>query len=126
MRNQGSAVFITIASVATLAGCSFPHAIRAPAITKDLPYDGDGATSFDRKVKSEFPIGSEESAMHAELTREGFTIHQAGVAYAGSPQQFEATAMTNDSVCDMTWIINWTSQDGKLTYVAGKSFGVCY
>jgi hypothetical protein len=55
--------------VAPLADRTFPHAVRAPAIAKDLPYDGDGATALDRKVKSEFPKGSEERAMHAVLTR---------------------------------------------------------
>jgi hypothetical protein len=68
MRNQGSGALIIVAPVAPLADRTFPHAVRAPAIAKDLPYDGDGATAFDRKVKSEFPIGSEERAMHAVLT----------------------------------------------------------
>lgn len=124
MQRQDSRIFIGVMAV-LLAGCAFPHAIRAPAITKELPYDGDAATAFDRKVKSRFPIGSDESAMRAELARQGFAIKQTSSAERGDSRGFEAMAMTNDGVCDMTWIVDWASRDGKLIAVVGRDFGRC-
>jgi hypothetical protein len=75
-----------------LAGCTTPR-----------PPIGDGLhgpvqevrVEFDRRVKTMFPVGSDESVLHAELVRQKFAM----VRYKDAPFSFSATYRSGGIAC---------------------------
>jgi hypothetical protein len=89
-----------------------------PRIGRDLPSTYPGVSpAFDKRVKEEFPVGSDESLMLNELRKGGFRIH---LEYPiPSRYAFRASFNQRQIVCNVTWEIQWSAESGKITAIEG-------
>jgi hypothetical protein len=78
---------------------------------------------FDTRVQSRFLVGSSEADMLAELHREHFNTR--AFDKATSRYQFAAVADRQGLPCRLFWNIEWNSDAGKITEIAGKYSGTC-
>jgi hypothetical protein len=102
------------------SGC----AVRIPEIGRDLPADFvDANHAFGARVQGRFPIGSSEVALIDELKHEGFTISDSNV----QPETYKSIALYDRPglPCRLTWRILWSSEDAKISAIAGFYGGVC-
>jgi hypothetical protein len=103
--------WLMIASCA-MAGCVFTGSEPLPKIARDLPSVVAAARpAFDRRVKSRFPLGSQESALLNELRIEGFTITSTNPA--------SAALTVHHLACNLRYSIRWRAENRKITSVAG-------
>jgi hypothetical protein len=97
-----------------ICGCTEPP----PPIARDLPPGTSPDTAFDQRVKSQFPVGSDESNLVAELRRESFKV-----TYSSSHSS--ATRDIEGLPCRRIWTISWSAQTGKITDVTGNFREIC-
>jgi hypothetical protein len=108
---------LTLAVLLALSGCDEDP----PAIGAGLPTNfADARAAFDHRVQERFPIGSDESALRAELMREKFHI-----AVAEQPQQFVAHRSAEHFPCRLSWTILWSSVDGKIAAIKSNYTATC-
>jgi hypothetical protein len=93
-----------------------------PPIARNLPA-GDRSTSFDKRVKERFPVGSDEEKMLAELRHEAFTI--ARITTDSPRYQFAATYEAHDLRCKLHWTVYWSTESAKITSIAGDYSSIC-
>jgi hypothetical protein len=102
-----------------LAGC-FAH--PPPPIAKDLPSGFRvGATFFNERVAQRFPVGSDEKALRAELTRERFSFTED----PSHQYSFSARFETENIPCRNTWRIRWSADQGKIGSIEGYYGSIC-
>lgn len=117
----------TLVTCATLyiSACSD----RTPPIARDLPPNTKEAKSaFDQRVKSRFPVGSDEGKLLAELRLEQFEITKIEVAQDAASQpykRFSATAHTLTFPCRRTWLILWYPVGGVILDIVGVYDEIC-
>jgi hypothetical protein len=103
-----------------VSGC----AVSQPQIGRNLPSAFDDANrAFDARVDERFPIGSSEDTLVAELKREGFKVSENTTEAATF--KFFALYDAPGLPCRLFWKVLWTSDDGKITAIAGRYSGVC-
>jgi hypothetical protein len=101
-----------------LVGCTD----MPPPLAYDLPEGAYAATAaFDQRVKSRFPVGSDDGALRAELVRERFVIRTSG----DSPATFTATYEHGDSTCRVDWTIQWREDAGMIADIGAKYWPTC-
>ena|ERR1700722_2367821 len=115
MRPAGiAALFGAIA----LVGCTD----MPPPLAYDLPEGAYAATAaFDQRVKTRFPVGSDEAILRAELMRERFVIRASG----DSSATIIATYEHADSTCRVDWTIQWREDAGKIVDIGAKYWPTC-
>lgn len=90
---------------------------RTPELGKELPTPyKEGEREFDRRVKSQFPIGSSEDELISQLASEGFRLNR------GDGPVRSAT-LTQGLIIKTLWSIRWRPKDGQIEDVWGV-FGV--
>jgi hypothetical protein len=107
-----------MALVLALSAC----ANSPPAIGSHLPGTFAVASDvFDRRIKSRFPVGSDETALRAELEREGFMI----TPDKDSLLDFVARYHANELICGADWVIRWSGSNGKIVNIEAIYKEVC-
>jgi hypothetical protein len=77
---------------------------------------------FDARVKQDFPVGSDDEKLRAELHREAFTITQ---ALDPATRSYTATYQANEIACREWWTVRWSSEQGKITDISAKWSQTC-
>ena len=86
-----------------------------PEIAKGLPSDvEDGTRIFDQRVKAQFPVGSDEQKLLAELSRQGFKRKLLD-GYDG----VRSTNYARGDAMRTYWTVHWRERRGKITEVRG-------
>jgi hypothetical protein len=113
-----SALIMGLFSLLTLAGCGTAR----PRIGEGLhgPVRAVQA-EFDRRVRTRFPPGSDEAAVHNELVREKFVITRD----KDSPFSFSARYMSSNIACREDWTIRWSVYAGKIADIGGNWGQTC-
>jgi len=70
---------------------------------------------FDQRVRTRFPIGSDEAVLHNELMRERFVITRD----KDSPFIFSARYYSSNIACRTNWTIRWSVFAGRVADIAG-------
>jgi hypothetical protein len=118
---------VRVPSVATLLGAALGVAAcaeRAPPLGRGLSGNIMAASAaFDQRVKTRFPVGSQESALTAELAREGFVMK----SDPDPSQRYWQGAVReiHRFPCLESWSVNWNADGGKITDVRGGFGTVC-
>ncbi len=81
----------------------------------------DASEVFDQRVKARFSVGSDESALRAELVRKRFVI----IRDKDSPTRFSATYSVSELFCRRDWIVRWNVNAGKIADIGGKYWLTC-
>jgi hypothetical protein len=76
---------------------------------------------FERRVRAQFPIGSAETVLRAELVREKFRIRRD----KDSPFRFSANYTSNYIACRLDWTIRWSVYGGTIADIAGHWDQTC-
>lgn len=105
-------MLLGLLSLLTLAGCG--NAPPRIGVGLHGPVR-DVQAEFDRRVKAQFPIGSDEAILHRELLREKFTIRRD----KDSPFSFSAKYIANNIACRMDWTIRWSEYAGTIAAIGG-------
>jgi hypothetical protein len=109
-----------VLTVLLLSAC----ADSPPKIGRDLPSTYPGVSAaFDKRVKEEFPVGSDESLMLNKLRKGGFRIH---LNYP-IPSRYASRASFNQRqiVCNVTWEVQWSAESGKIAAIEGSRGQQC-
>jgi hypothetical protein len=96
-----------------------------PRIARDLPSIYPGVSpAFDKRVKEQFPIGSEENLMLNELHKENFQIFLKDTL----PSRYtsRATFTAGQIVCGVMWNIQWSAESGRITAIQGSRGQICF
>jgi hypothetical protein len=104
-----------------LSACSS----HTPPIARGLPKSFGPTADFDRRVKQQFIIGSDETKLLAELRTEGFTITEIG----DPSNRYKHSALFESThfPCKETWKIRWTGDRGMIQGVEGSYSGeLCF
>lgn len=106
-----------VAFALDLSGCA-----HSPAIGSHLPGTFAVASgAFDQRVKTRFPVGSGETLLRTELTREGFVISRD----KDSPFNFSARFHASELVCAADWVIRWSAEERKIASIEARYKEVC-
>jgi hypothetical protein len=101
-----------------LAGCS----VSPPRIGEDLHGPIAAIQSeFDRRVKTRFPVGSDETLLRHELERERFVI----MRDQDAPFSFSARYTSGGIACRVDWVIRWSIYAEKIADAAGQWGQTC-
>jgi hypothetical protein len=93
-----------------------------PAIGSHLPGSfSEASNAFDERVKARFPVGSDETALRAELAREKFVVS----ADKDSASGFVARYHADELVCGASWVIRWSVAEAKVAAIGGTYREVC-
>jgi len=107
--------------IALLSACSS----HTPSIAHGLPKSFGPTPDFDRRVKQQFIIGSDEAKLLAELRTEGFTITE--ISDPASRYRHSALFESEHFPCKETWKIRWTGSSGIIQAVEGSYSGeLCF
>jgi hypothetical protein len=97
--------------LATIAACG---PAKEPDIGKGLPPNYIvGERLFDERVKRQFPIGTSEKSLVAELERQGFSKLQ---TYEGV---HDATFKQREFPTETIWSVRWRATDGRVVEIWG-------
>jgi hypothetical protein len=111
-------VSLGLFAILALAGCGS----APPRIGSGLPGPSRQVQAdFDQRVRTRFPIGSDEAALHNELLREKFVI----VRGKDSPFMFFARYYSSLIVCRDNWTIQWSVFAGRVADIAGYWEEIC-
>jgi hypothetical protein len=89
--------------------CSCSVEKQLPPLAAGLPTDVRQAEAeFNRRVSSEFPVGTSEAAVRSTLLAQGFEVSSVG-----------AKLERNQFPCSTSWIVRWQASTGKLTSIQG-------
>jgi hypothetical protein len=112
------ATLLTVAML-YLSACSD----STPPIGRGLPTNiKEAKSAFDQRVKSQFPVGSDEAKLLAELRLEHFEVTKIEVTQNGASQpynSFSATAQTHNFPCLRTWVVLWYPVGGVIFDIVG-------
>lgn len=88
-----------------------------PPLVRDLPGEWAKAeVEFDRRVKAEFPVGSDERALIGELRHQGFRPN-----WTTDGARRSANLDLSTMICAIHAEIEWTADGrGKITSIEGK------
>jgi hypothetical protein len=95
-----------------------------PKIGIGLPSTYPGVSSaFDKRIKEQFPVGSDETLMLNELRKENFQIYLKDTL----PSRYTSRARFTERqiVCDSTWDIQWSAESGRITAIVGSHGQLC-
>jgi hypothetical protein len=107
-----------ILTVVLLSACTD----SPPAMGSHLPGSfSEASDAFDERVKGRFPVGSDETALRAELAREKFVVS----ADKDSPSGFVARYHADELVCGTSWVIRWSVAEAKVATIGGSYREVC-
>lgn len=107
-------ILLIITAALCICGCT-----HTPPIGRELPRGPERhGVYFDQRVKSRFPVGSDESNLVAELRRERFNV-------ISSPTRSSAKRDIGGIPCRRIWSISWTAEAGKITDVTGDYGETC-
>jgi hypothetical protein len=81
----------------------------------------EASNAFDGRVKARFPVGSDETALRAELAREKFVVS----ADKDSASDFVARYHADEIVCGASWVIRWSVAEAKVAAISGIYREVC-
>lgn len=96
-----------------------------PPIGSNLPHGiHEAQDDFDKRVKSLFPVGSDEEHLRAELVKQGFQITADAAAKAPGAQN-QASLSAHEFPCLDEWQILWSASAGKITDITGRFFVTC-
>ena len=99
---------------------------RTPRLGQSLPYAMDQIEpAFDQRLKSMFPVGSDENALRAELTKEGFQIKTLGGDSAENPLRYRGEFDLPGLVCRKDWVVLWDADAGKIRSIHGRFYSAC-
>jgi hypothetical protein len=110
-------LMVTLIGAWLLFACTNPE----PQLAQGLPQSFGPSSDFDRRIKSRFPIDSDESALSLELRRERFTMREATSLEA--PYAFAASYDRREFPCRQTWTVLWNSKVGKISAIVGRYSG---
>jgi hypothetical protein len=109
---------VGLVTMLALAGC----AAAPPRIGAGLHGSVEEVQAeFDRRVRAQFPIGSAETVLRAELVREKFRIRRD----KDSPFSFSANYASNYIACRLDWTIRWSVYAGTIADIAGHWQQTC-
>jgi len=118
MRGQ---MTLAIFCVLLVSACSEPD----PPIARDLPKSFGPTPDFDKRIKQQYPIGSDETRLLTDLRNERFSIVESHDP--SSPYRLSANYKSGHFPCGETWIVQWTGEHGKINDVAGHYSGkLCF
>ena len=83
----------------------------------------EASSIFSTRVQSRFPVGSSEADMLAELHRERFKTQT--FDRTTSRYQFQAMNDRPGLPCRISWVVDWNSDAGRITEIAGEYRGTC-
>ena len=107
-----------ILTVVLLSAC----ADSPPAIGSHLPGSfSEASDAFDARVKARFPVGSDETALRAELAREKFVVS----TDKDSASDFAARYHADELVCGASWVIRWSVAEAKVAAIGGTYREIC-
>ena len=88
---------------------------RIPALGRNLPrvFSEDEIT-FTERLRTQFPIGSDEGAMIKELKRQGFIVDQLPF-FDG----WRSASVRWGIVVQTLWSVRWRSTEGQIDEVFG-------
>ena len=86
---------------------------NVPEIGRDLPTKNAERT-FDQRVKSHFPPGTDETRLAAELRNQGF---RQGMPYEGV--QDASYIQRHFPFFQTIWSVRWRARNGKVTEIWG-------
>ena len=94
-----------------------------PEIGSGLPANFQQARPvFYQRVKARFPVGSDETGLLAELHRQHFAIsHASDTSRHANSARYEARQI----VCNLSWTISWSAEEGSIKEIAGVFGDVC-
>jgi hypothetical protein len=101
-----------------LAGCTTARAPLGEGLhgpVKEL------RAEFVRRVKGQFPIGSDEAVLRAELLRQDFAI----VRDRDAPFSFSATYHSGGIACVEDWNVRWSVYAGRIADIEGNWGQTC-
>jgi len=100
-------LMLGLLSFLAIAGCT----TAPPRIGAGLhgPVE-DVRAEFDQRVKARFPVGSDETLLHSELTLEKFTITRD----KDSPFGFSAIYQSGGIACVIDWRVRWSKFEGRV------------
>jgi hypothetical protein len=106
----------------TLSACSTPR----PPLGRNLPSNFAAANlAFDERIRARFPVGSPEALLRGELGAEHFRISQQTPA-ASSGYQFIAQHGSGIfPACDLTWMVLWSADAGRITRIGASYYATC-
>jgi len=112
-----SGIILAIAFAGLLSACADP----VPKLADGLPRSFGPTSDFDRCLNAQFPVGSNESQLTAELTREKFLIRDGGEAEKA--YRFAAVYDRHDFSCREVLTVLWNAESGRITAIAGRDSG---
>jgi len=119
-RTVASGTALTVLVAVSVASCADDP---PPPMGRNL-----GWSAFDRRVQERFPIGANEQELLAELRKERFRLEVGTTSlHYPAPGQFKSSA-TYTAVtmfCKTSWTILWSTDNGRITAIAGDVFPVC-
>lgn len=86
---------------------------RTPELGKGLPatYE-EGEREFDRRVKSQFPLGSCEDDLIAQVAEAGFRLDRSG-------RPIRSATLTRGLIIKTLWSVRWRSSNGRIDEIWG-------
>lgn len=86
---------------------------RTPELGRNLPRDYQkGEVEFDRRVKAQFPRGTGEACLIAQLRNEGFLVDQ-------TKSDCNSATITRGVVMKTLWSVRWRAKEGHIDDVWG-------
>jgi len=106
------ALFLGSLSLLAVVGCGtapprIGEGLNGPV--REIP------AAFDQRMKTRFPVGSDETPLHSELAREKFTITRD----KDSPFSFSASYQSGGIACVYQWTIRWSVYEGRIADIGG-------
>ena len=103
-----------------LSACATP----VPSLGRGLPRTFVPTPDFDRRIVEQFPVGSEENKLLAELHGERFSITEN--QDRSKPYRFSALYVAQNIPCRESWRIQWNAEQGRIVDITGWYSGeVC-
>jgi hypothetical protein len=112
-----SRIILALAFAGLISACADPM----PKLADGLPRSFGPTSDFDKRLKEQFPVGSNESQLTAELKRENFLFRDGGDAE--KVYKFAAIYDRHDFPCREVWTVLWNAERGKITAIAGRDSG---
>jgi len=94
-----------------------------PKLADGLPRSFGPTSDFDKRLHEQFPVGSNESQLTAELKREKFLFRDGGDT--GTAYRFAAIYDRHDFPCREVWTVLWSAESGRITAIAGGTAVTC-
>lgn len=81
---------------------------RTPNLGKGLPSSVvEGEREFDRRVKAEFPVGSREADLIAQITAAGFVLDRSGA-------KWRSATLKRGLMIKTLWSVRWRASGAEI------------